>query len=103
MILLLTLFIVIYLLIAFLSIYFYNIQLTHIGRMIFGAALIVFAAGMLIGQSGSLWVILLVAALVINIEITAFKFKLNDLKALQILHIFTAMLAVMVIVTAFML
>lgn len=103
MILLLTLFIVIYLLIAFLSIYFYNIQLTNIARMIFGAALIVFAAGMLIGQSGSLWVILLVAALVINIEITAFKFKLNDLKALQILHIFTAMLAAMVIVTAFML
>ncbi|TDL98470.1 hypothetical protein ERX27_03280 [Macrococcus brunensis] len=103
MILLLTLFIVIYLLIAFLSIYFYNTKLTDIARMIFGAALIVFAASMLIGHSGSLWVILLVAALVINIEITAFKFKISDLKALQILHIFTAMLAVMIIITSFML
>jgi len=103
MILLLTLFIVIYLLIAFLSIYFCNTKLTDVARMTFGAALIVFAASMLMGHNGSLWVILLVAALVINIEITAFKFKINDLKALQILHIFTAMLSVMIIITSFIL
>ncbi|GGB08095.1 hypothetical protein ERX37_06520 [Macrococcus hajekii] len=103
MILLLTLLIVTYLLIAYLSLYFFNTKLTQIARIIFGIALIIFSFTWLYGLSGSLWVILIVICLVINIEITAFKFKINDSKALQILHIFTIAMAALIIITAFML
>lgn len=103
MILLLALFIVTYLLVSYLSIYLYNSKLTMVARVIFGLALILFAAAWLFGATHSLWVILLVICLVMNIEITAFKFKLNDIKGLQILHIFTVATAALIIVTAFML
>ncbi|TDM02338.1 membrane stabilizing protein MspA [Macrococcus carouselicus] len=103
MILLLTLFIVTYLLVSYLSIYQLNMRPTQAARLIFGMALIIFASTWLSGLPGSLWVILLVICLVINIEITAFKAKIHDMKGQQILHIFTVAMAAMIIATAFLL
>lgn len=101
MILLLTLYLLIYLLVSYVSIYQYNIRMTRILRMVLGISLLLFAFSILLRVTPtSWWAILLVLALVINIEITSFKYKLHDDKGLLILNLFTLMLSVLIIVVS---
>ncbi len=101
MILLLTLYLLIYLLVSYVSIYQYNIRMTRILRMILGISLLLFAFSILLRVTPtSWWAILLVLALVMNIEITSFKYKLHDDKGLLILNLFTLMLSVLIIVVS---
>jgi hypothetical protein len=101
MILLLTLYLLIYLLVSYVSIYQYNVRMTRILRMILGISLLLFAFSILLGVTPtSWWAILLVLALVMNIEITSFKYKLHDDKGLLILNLFTLMLSVLIIVVS---
>ncbi|UTH13998.1 membrane stabilizing protein MspA [Macrococcus equipercicus] len=102
MIFLLTLYLLIYLLVSYLSIYQYSIRLTRILRIILSIGLLLFSFSLLVGITAtSWWVFLLVLALVINIEITAFKHRINDQKGVLILHIFTLMLTVLIIGVSF--
>ncbi|KAA1039668.1 hypothetical protein ERX35_006225 [Macrococcus equipercicus] len=102
MIFLLTLYLLIYLLVSYLSIYQYSIPLTRILRIILSIGLLLFSFSLLVGITAtSWWVFLLVLALVINIEITAFKHRINDQKGVLILHIFTLMLTVLIIGVSF--
>lgn len=101
MILLLTLYLLIYLLVSYVSIYQYNVRMTRILRMILGISLLLFAFSILLRVTPtSWWAILLVLALVMNIEITSFKYKLHDDKGLLILNLFTLMLSVLIIVVS---
>lgn len=101
MILLLTLYLLIYLLVSYVSIYQYNIRMTRILRMILGISMLLFAFSILLRVTPtSWWAILLVLALVMNIEITSFKYKLHDDKGLLILNLFTLMLSVLIIVVS---
>ncbi|TDM12832.1 membrane stabilizing protein MspA [Macrococcus lamae] len=102
MIFLLTLYLLIYLVISYLSIYQYNVQITRILRMILGVGLLLFIFSILFNvTSTSWWAILLVLALVINIEITAFKHRIKDEKGVLILNLFTIMLTLLIIGVSF--
>lgn len=102
MTLLLTLYLLIYLVVSYMTIYRFNLSITRILRMVFGIAILFFASSILMGVTpNSWWVLTLVLALVINIEITAFKFKRHDIKGLQILNTFTVMLTLLIIILTF--
>lgn len=98
--LLFALYISIYLVMSYTTIYRFTFPITMYLRIVFAFVLMLFAGTILIGvTTTSWWIVVLVLALIINIEILAFKHKIHDNKAVKILNIFTALLSLMVVVT----
>ncbi|MDU0267407.1 membrane stabilizing protein MspA [Mammaliicoccus sciuri] len=87
LILILLLFTIIYLIISYLSIYQLHTMLTQALRFIMGLMLIVFLGSIVFSFTMQTWWILAVlVCLVINVEITAFKYRIKDQKAIQLLN-----------------
>ncbi|MCJ0955444.1 MULTISPECIES: membrane stabilizing protein MspA [Mammaliicoccus] len=87
LILILLLFTIIYLIISYLSIYQLHTMLTQALRFIMGLMLIVFLGSIVFSFAMQTWWILAVlVCLVINVEITAFKYRIKDQKAIQLLN-----------------
>lgn len=87
LILILLLFTIIYLIISYLSIYQLHTMLTQALRFIMGLMLIVFLGSIVFSFAMQAWWILAVlVCLVINVEITAFKYRIKDQKAIQLLN-----------------
>lgn len=100
MLLLITLYIMIYLLISYVSVYIYPRSLLAVMRMIMGIALTLFIFSLLFSYHGTMkyWIPILVLCLFMNNEIAAYKQRFDDHKAKVILSIFSILFAVMIIV-----
>lgn len=90
LILILLLFTATYLIISYLSIYQLHTTLTQSLRFIMGLMLIIFLSSLVFGFNTNVWwLVATLVCLVLNIEITAFKFRINDKKAIRILNYMT--------------
>lgn len=100
--LLVILYLALYLIVSYLSIYRFNMKITQILRIIFGIGIFLFltSAFMFLGFKGYL-IISLVFFLIANVEITAFKHSRNDQKALLILNMFTVAITLLIIISSF--
>ncbi|GGI01095.1 MULTISPECIES: membrane stabilizing protein MspA [Mammaliicoccus] len=102
LILILLLFTLIYLIISYLSIFQLHTMLTQALRFIMGLMLIVFLGSIVIGFATQIWWILAVlVCLVINIEITAFKYRIKDKKAVKLLNYMTIFILVIYVILLF--
>lgn len=100
MLILITLYLLIYLLISYVSIYIYPIRLLAVMRMIMGVAVTLFIFSLLFSYHGTMkyWIPLLVLCLFMNTEIAAYKERFNDHKAKIILSIFSVLFVLMIII-----
>ncbi|GGI40987.1 membrane stabilizing protein MspA [Mammaliicoccus stepanovicii] len=90
LILILLLFTLIYLVISYLSIYQLHTTLTQVLRFIMGLMLIVFLGSIIFGFATNIWwLVAVLVCLVINIEITAFKYRIHDKKGVTLLNYMT--------------
>nr|WP_263314969.1 membrane stabilizing protein MspA [Mammaliicoccus sp. Marseille-Q6498] len=102
LILILLLFTFIYLIISYLSIYQLHTMLTQALRFIMGLMLLVFLGSIVFGFATHIWWLLAVlVCLVLNIEITAFKKRINDKKAVQLLNYMTIFIVVIYVILLF--
>ncbi|MGK9044526.1 membrane stabilizing protein MspA [Mammaliicoccus vitulinus] len=102
LILILLLFTLIYLIISYLSIFQLHTMLTQALRFIMGLMLIVFLGSIVIGFATQIWWLLAVlVCLVINIEITAFKYRIKDKKAVKLLNYMTIFILVIYVILLF--
>ncbi|WP_323704092.1 membrane stabilizing protein MspA [Mammaliicoccus sp. Dog046] len=102
LILILLLFTFIYLIISYLSIYQLHTMLTQALRFIMGLMLVVFLGSIVFGFAIEIWWILAVlVCLVINIEITAFKYRIEDKKATKLLNYMTIFILIIYIILLF--
>ncbi|MCE4956444.1 membrane stabilizing protein MspA [Macrococcoides caseolyticum] len=100
MIILISLFIVMYLIISYTSIYQFNMNILNCLRVMLGLLVVFFIYTAVMHVPGNIkyWITLLALCLWMNVEITAFKNKFNDKKAKMILDIFSIIIALMLIV-----
>lgn len=102
MILLIALLTFMYLIISYTSIYNFKMNILNILRIILGLGYCFFIYTSVMHVPGNMkyWITLLAICLFMNIEISAFKNKFNDVKAKRILDIFSLVIALMVVVIA---
>lgn len=100
MILLITLFTLMYLIVSYTSIYHFKMNILSILRILLGLGycFFIYTSVMHIPGNMKYWITLLAVCLLMNIEISAYKHTLNDPKAKRILDIFSLIIALMVIV-----
>ncbi|WP_414047539.1 membrane stabilizing protein MspA [Macrococcus equi] len=100
MILLTALFILMYLIISYTSIYHVQLRILNILRIVLGLGLcfFIYTAVMHVPGNMKYWITLLALCLLMNIEISAYKNKFKDAKAKLILDMFSIILALMIIV-----
>lgn len=102
LILILLLFTIIYLIISYLSIYQLHTMLTQALRFIMGLMLIVFLGSIVFGFAIQIWwIVAVLVCLVINIEITAFKYRINDKKATKLLNYMTIFILIIYVILLF--
>ncbi|MCU7557024.1 membrane stabilizing protein MspA [Macrococcus capreoli] len=100
MIFLIALFILMYLIISYTSIYHVKLPVLNVLRIILGLGLCFFIYTTVMHIPGNMkyWITLLALCLFMNIEITSYKNKFNDQKAKLILDIFSLIIALMIVV-----
>lgn len=102
LILILLLFTLIYLIISYLSIYQLHSMLTQALRFIMGLMLIVFLGSIVFSfPMQSWWILAVLVCLIINIEITAFKYRIKDQKANQLLNYMSIFILIIFIILLF--
>ena len=102
LILILLLFTLIYLIISYLSIYQLHTMLTQALRFIMGLMLLVFLGSMIFTFPLQYWWLLAVLlCLVLNIEITAFKYRVKDKKGVQLLNLMTIFILIIYVILIF--
>ncbi|MBL0846413.1 membrane stabilizing protein MspA [Mammaliicoccus fleurettii] len=102
LILILLLFTFTYLIISYLSIYQLHTMLTQALRFIMGLMLIVFLGSIVFGFSIQIWwIVAVLVCLVINIEITAFKYRIKDKKATKLLNYMTIFILIIYVILLF--